>query len=76
MTSLGRDRMILGYPFLQEFNPHIDWVEGTLKEGRVTLQSTRFKHLKWVFRKAGETLRKMGKLLERITAFLKCTNLA
>jgi hypothetical protein len=46
MTSLGRDRMILGYPFLQEFNPHIDWVEGTLKEGRVTLQSTRFKHLK------------------------------
>ena len=30
LTSLGRDRMILGYPFLREFNPQIDWAKGEL----------------------------------------------
>jgi hypothetical protein len=33
MTSLERDRMILGYPFLQEFNPQINWTEGKLEGG-------------------------------------------
>jgi len=42
LTSLGKDRMILGYPFLREFNPQIDWTEGELKDGTVALQSTKF----------------------------------
>jgi len=76
MTALGRDKMILGYPFLQEFNPWVNWTNGKLKGGDVTLQSTRFKYLGWVFQKAGETLRKTGQLPEWIIAFLKRTNLA
>jgi hypothetical protein len=27
---LGQDRIILGYPWLREFNPEIDWEEGRL----------------------------------------------
>jgi len=42
--------MILGYPFLQEFNPQIDWTEGELKGRTVALQSTKFQYLKRVFR--------------------------
>jgi hypothetical protein len=30
VTNLGQDRVILGYPWLQEFNPEIDWEEGRL----------------------------------------------
>jgi hypothetical protein len=76
MTALGRDRMILGYPFLWEFNPQINWTNGKLEGGDVTLQSTKFKYLGQVFRRAGETLRKTGQLPEQIIAFLRCTNLA
>jgi len=50
LTSLGKDRMILGYPFLQEFNPWINWTEGELKDGTVALQSTKFQYLKRIFR--------------------------
>jgi hypothetical protein len=35
LTDLGQDRMILGYPFLREFNPTIDWREGKLTQGTV-----------------------------------------
>ena len=28
LTNLGKDRFILGYPFLWEFNPRIDWKTG------------------------------------------------
>jgi hypothetical protein len=31
ITSLGRDRMILGYPWLCEYNPKIDWKEGKIE---------------------------------------------
>jgi hypothetical protein len=42
----------------------------------VTLQSTKFKYLRWVFRRAGETLQKTGQLPEQVIAFLRRTNLA
>jgi hypothetical protein len=76
MIALGRDRMILGYPFLREFNPWINWTDGKLEEGNVTLQSTKFKYLGWVSRRAGETLWKTGQLPEWIIEFLRCINLA
>jgi Retroviral aspartyl protease len=28
VTNLGQDCVILGYPWLREFNPNIDWEEG------------------------------------------------
>src|SRR5579863_8757070 len=31
VTTLGQDRAILGFPFLQRFNPQIDWKTGTIK---------------------------------------------
>jgi Retroviral aspartyl protease len=30
VTNLGRDRLILGYPWLEAFNPEINWAEGEL----------------------------------------------
>src|SRR5579863_8874622 len=31
VATLGQDRAILGFPFLQRFNPQIDWTTGTIK---------------------------------------------
>ena len=31
IATLGQDRVILGYPFLQRFNPDINWKDGTIK---------------------------------------------
>jgi Retroviral aspartyl protease len=38
ITNLGQDRVILGYPWLREFNPEIDWKEGTLVGEGVKLE--------------------------------------
>jgi hypothetical protein len=76
MAASERDRMILGYPFLREFNLQINWTNGRLEGGNVTLKSTKFKYLRQVFRRVGETLRKTGQLPEQIIAFLRHTNLA
>ncbi len=34
ITNLGQDRVVLGYPFLQNFNPQIDWDKGELHGAR------------------------------------------
>lgn len=31
VTGLGRQKIILGFPWLQDFNPIIDWKQGTLR---------------------------------------------
>ena len=31
ITDLGQDRAVLGFPFLCDFNPNINWNEGTIK---------------------------------------------
>jgi hypothetical protein len=38
VTNLGQDRIILGYPWLREFNPEIDWEEGRLIGKEVKLE--------------------------------------
>jgi hypothetical protein len=35
---LGQDCVILGYPWLREFNPEIDWEEGRLVGEEVKLE--------------------------------------
>ena len=30
ITDLGQDRAVLGFPFLKEFNPEIDWDKGII----------------------------------------------
>ena len=39
LTGIGKDRFILGYPFLFTFNPQIDWKKGHIL-GPVTKIST------------------------------------
>ena len=76
LTSLGRDRMILGYPFLREFNPQIDWAKGELQHGAVALQSARYKYLKGFFQRAEKTMARTGEMPDTLKAFLRRTNLA
>jgi Retroviral aspartyl protease len=38
VTNLGQDHVILGYPWLQKFNPEIDWEEGQLIGEEVKLE--------------------------------------
>jgi hypothetical protein len=68
--------MILGYPFLQEFNPSIDWKEGKLIQGAVQLQSTRFKHIKSFLQQAHKTFTKTGVLPAKVGVFLRQSTLA
>src|SRR6266403_3331481 len=44
ITALGKDGIILGYPFLYVFNPEVDWQQGKLKGGDVTLQTPRYRY--------------------------------
>jgi hypothetical protein len=48
VTDLGKDRMILGYPWLKIFNPEIDWgaarMKGRLKVETTTSKVQRTKH--------------------------------
>jgi hypothetical protein len=43
LTNLGRDRFILGYPFLFTFNPEVDWRKAVLKGGEVHLETVGFR---------------------------------
>ena len=76
LMSLGGDRMILGYPFLREFDPPLNWAKGELKNGPVTLQSARYKYLKSAFRRAGKALAHTGAMPDKLVVFLRHTNLA
>ena len=39
VTDLGSDQMILGFPWLQEWNPDIDWKRWTIKGGPISTQT-------------------------------------
>jgi len=39
ITNLGKEQAILGYPWLEEFNPEINWTNGKLLGTRVTLKT-------------------------------------
>jgi hypothetical protein len=41
VINLGQDHVILGYPWLWEFNPEIDWEEGQLLGSGVILEEIR-----------------------------------
>jgi hypothetical protein len=40
VTNLGKDRIILGYPWFEAFNPKIDWKEGKLLGPHMELKTT------------------------------------
>ena len=42
----GQPQIILGYEFLKDFNPHIDWAAGTLRFSEMeTIQAIVFKRI-------------------------------
>ena len=43
IMSLGKESIILGYPFLYVFNPTIDWQQGRLPE-ELHIQTTQYKY--------------------------------
>ena len=45
IMDLGKDWLILGYPFLYEFNPKIDWRMGEIGRGPIIIETARFKYL-------------------------------
>ena len=48
MTNLGEDQLILGYLWLKEFNPTINWTQGTILGPPIKLGTTRKSwKLKW-----------------------------
>jgi hypothetical protein len=50
ITNLGKDRIILGYPWLQDYNPQINWTEGTV-EGQPLHISTVNNNLQYLLAK-------------------------
>jgi hypothetical protein len=52
ITNLGNDRLIFGYPWLEEFAPQIDWKNRTILGPPVKLTTTgRSWKIKWANRK-------------------------
>src|SRR5712671_4129047 len=45
LTDLGKDRIILRYPFMSCFNPRVNWKKGSLSKGKVVIQSAVIRHL-------------------------------
>ena len=44
VTNLGKDKMILGHPWLHKFNPVINWKQGTIN-GKLEIATTTAKTL-------------------------------
>jgi len=42
LTNLGNDQFILGYPFLKEFNPKINWEKAQLLDGELEIETMGF----------------------------------
>ena len=42
VANLGRDRIILRYPWFQKFDPHFDWSTNTLKGNKVEIDTAGY----------------------------------
>jgi hypothetical protein len=45
IMALGKDHIILGYPFLYDFNPKINWKTKKVLGEPIQLQSSRYMHI-------------------------------
>ena len=43
VANLGRDRLILGYPWFQKFNPQFDWKTNTLEGDEVEIDTAGYR---------------------------------
>jgi hypothetical protein len=77
ITSLGKDRIILGYPFLYDFNPKINWKTGKVSGEPVQLQSSRFMYsAKRIFFMQREAIKQLGQPKEDKAIYVRQTNIA
>jgi len=76
IMDLGKDRLILGYPFLRMFNPQINWEKGKLKEGKLRIQSALYKHLDQLVERWQRKAHKMGNLRQDEAVFIRRTTIA
>ena len=77
ITSLGRDRLILGYPFLYEFNPSIDWRQGRIRGEPMLLQSMKYRYVaQRIIQMQGDALRQCGSPKEGEAVYVRRTNVA
>ncbi len=74
LTNIGKERFILGYPFLTTFNPEIDWGKGKLKDGHLKIHTLAFKAAQQrVQRVQKEALQKCGQPKKGHALFIKKT---
>ena len=43
VANLGRDRLILGYPWFQKFNPRFNWKTNTLEREEVEIDTAGYR---------------------------------
>jgi hypothetical protein len=71
ITDLGRDRIILGYPFLSTFNPRIDWTNGRLRDGTLELQSVLYRQLDQMVEQWQRKAKQLGALEDDEAVYVK-----
>jgi hypothetical protein len=82
VSDLGVDQALLGYPFLQEFNPKIDWAKGQLQEAKgVIIQNTQDNTIQWsaakeVLRIQRDAIKQLGKPKKGETIYMWRTTFA
>jgi hypothetical protein len=76
ITALGKDCIILGYPFLYDFNPKINWKTGKIQGEPVQLQSCYMHVSKRIFFMQREAVKQVGKSKEGEAIYVRCTNIA
>ncbi len=47
ITDLAEDRALFGFPWLQEFNPRINWKKGEIDKAEVTIRTTNLEPPEW-----------------------------
>ena len=77
LTNIGKERFILGYPFLHTFNPEINWEKGELKAGKVGLETLSFrKAQKNVQRVQQAALKECGRPKEGQVLYIRKTTMS
>ena len=69
LTNLGKDRFVLGYPFLWNFNPRTDWKTRRLLEGEVEIETMRFEDAQRLVTKVQQQARRTRAHFVRKTTF-------
>jgi len=77
LTNLGNDQFILGYLFLKEFNPRIDWEKAWLLDGELEIETMGFRQAQEKVRRfQNAAIQKCGKPMEGYVLYLRKTTIS